>query len=368
MIDRLPARVVVVAAAAIVVSLGALGALSIGDVRSPALYALALALGLASSVSVVLRWPPERARAIATGVAVAVVAIGLLVVAVLPDDRPGYALWYPAFVWLPLSGLALRGHPRLALAAAVASAATTVGWAWQEPGVAPVQDGLYRVVSPTAVVVVAVGIHLLVQQNARAVERARAARAAAARARAASLAAAEERRQHLQQVEQIAVPVLRRLAEGDPVDARLATECRLLEAAVRDGIRGRHVVDPSVRDSVWAARSRGVEVVLLDDSGTEPGDDPPPIAQAVRRCLVELVEKVEAGVLTVRLSSPEDGTLVVVAPDAADLADRCRRTLQERGTGDAVVDVEPVERGSSEMVVTVSTALAPAPAGTRQAV
>lgn len=321
MIGRLPGRVVVLGIIGFVVVISALGAMSIRRVEAPGPYLLALALGLASVVAVLLRWPAGRERLVAVGVLLAVVAIGPLVVLVLPDGRPGYALWFPAFVWLPLSGLALRGHVVLALTGAGLSAATTMFWAWRAPDVG-LEDGVYRVVSPTAVVVVAAGIAILVRQYGQEVERAHAEQLEASRLAAGARAAEQERRTRLAQVEQIAAPVLLRLRDGDRVDERLRTECRLLEAALRDGIRGRHLVDPAVRETLWAARTRGVEVTLLDDSGTGAGA-PPAVGALVRRCTVELVERLEQGSVTVRLSSPEEGTVVVLAPGAAALAEAC---------------------------------------------
>ena len=135
---------------------------------------------------------------------------------------------------------------------------------------------------PHAVVVITVGIALLVRQYAGEVERARAEQLEAARLSAGARAAEAERRTRLAQIEQLAAPVLLLLrdggVDGGGVDERLATECRLLEAALRDGIRGRLLVDPAVRETLWAARTRGVEVTLLDDSGTEVGDTVPAVA------------------------------------------------------------------------------------------
>ena len=292
----------------------------------------------------------------AVGVLLAVVAIGPLVVSVLPDGRPGYALWYPGFVWVPLSGLALRGHPVLALLGAGLSAATTMAWAVLEPDVM-LEDGLYRVVSPTAVVVITVGIALLVRQYAGEVERARAEQLLAARLSAGARAAEAERRTTLAQIEQLAAPVLLLLrdggVDGGGVDERLATECRLLEAALRDGIRGRLLVDPAVRETLWAARTRGVEVTLLDDSGTEAGDTVPAVAEVLRRCLVEVVEHLENGVVTARLSGPDEATLVVITPDAGDVALACRPALSAQDGWVPGVRVRVGDEAPDELVVTV---------------
>jgi hypothetical protein len=352
-IGQLPGRVVVLGIIGFVVAIGALGAISIRDVTSPPLYALALVLGLTSVAAVLLPWPPGREQWVATGVVAGVVGLGLLVVAVLPPGRPGYALWFPAFVWIPMAGLALRGHSALALVGTALSAATTLAWAADEPGADIMVDGLYRVVSPSASVVVALGIALLVRQYGEEVERAHAEQLEAARLSAGAQAAEEERRVRLAQIEQIAAPVLLRLRDGAEVDERLATECRLLEAALRDGIRGRHLVDAAVRETLWAARTRGVEVTLLDDSGTEAGGGAPPLADVVRRCTVELVEKLERGSVTVRLSAPDEATLVVLTQDAGAVAESCRAGLAAHEGHLADIDVEHSEDVADELVVTL---------------
>ncbi len=365
MIGHLPGRVVAFAIVGFLLVIGALGAISISTVTSPPLYVVALGLGLASVVTVLLPWPPGTERRLAAGVVLAVLNLGVAVVVVLPPgERPGYALWYPSFVWVPLSGLALRGWAGHALTGAALSALTTVVWAWSQAGI-PVADGVYRVVSPTAVVVVAVGIARLVRQYGQEVDRAHAQQVEAARLTAGARAAEDERRVRLAQIEQMAAPVLRRLRDGTPVDDRLATECRLLEAALRDGIRGRHLVDLAVRETLWSARTRGVEVTLLDDSGTGAADGPPPVAVVVRRCTVELVEKLERGTVVVRLSEPDEATLVVLAPDAAELAASCRASLAGRDHSTAHIEVEHHEEASEELVVTVR--LGPPPARTPRA-
>jgi len=355
---------VVLGTVGFVVVLCALGFTSLEVVTSPGPYVAALLLGLASVVAVLLPWPPAHERLAAVAVTVAVVGLGLLVVSVLPGGRPGYALWFPGFVWVPLGGLALRGHPVLALLGASMSAATTMAWAVLEPDVG-LEDGLYRVVSPTAVVVVTVGIAVLVQQYAVEVEKAREEQLQAARLSAGARAAEAERRSRLAQIEQLAAPVLLLLRDSEGVDERLRTECRLLEAALRDGIRGRHLVDAAVRETLWAARSRGVDVTLLDDSGTDAGDTPPAVADVVRRCLVEVVEKLENGVVTARLPGPDEATLVVITTDAGDVALACRSVLAAldgTGTGTgagagagagAEVQVRLTNEADDELVVTV---------------
>lgn len=62
-------------------------------------------------------------------------------------------------------------------------------------------------------------------------------------------------------------PLLTRVAQGTTLTDGDVTEARLIEAKLRDGIRGRGLDVPRVRNAVWEARRRGVSVSVLDDGG-----------------------------------------------------------------------------------------------------
>jgi len=72
----------------------------------------------------------------------------------------------------------------------------------------------------------------------------------------------------------IAAPMLRRIADrnGDLTDAQRG-ECRMLEAAIRDEIRGRMLLTDAVRSEVQRARERGATVTLLDEGGIDDLDE-----------------------------------------------------------------------------------------------
>lgn len=364
MIGDVRRRIIVLATTGYVGVHVLLGLDSIGTVTSPSPYLMAMALVVAASVAVFLPLPPRAARLLGPGVATAAIVAGLLVVSVLPDGRPGYALWYPSLAHIPLAGIALRGHTRDALAGAAASAATTLWWAASSSTVG-LEDGLYRVVTPTATVVVAIGIATLVRQYAAEVDRSHHEQEAAARLSAAAEASHTERAHRLAEIEQVAAPLLRQLASGRPVDASTATECRLVEAALRDGIRGRGLVAGPVRETVWAARSRGVQVSLLDDAGTAPTAPEAAVAATLRECAVTLLELLEDGVATVRLAASDEGTIVVVDPRPVEVARTCARLLtsgraQEAGEAPEV----SVEAGEEEIVVRVQARTSAALTGT----
>ena len=89
------------------------------------------------------------------------------------------------------------------------------------------------------------------------------------RAAAEATMAAEngERDRQLARLDKVARPILERIAEGAELTAAEREQCRLLEAELRDGLRAPQLVTDELSSAARGARSRGVEVVLLDDGG-----------------------------------------------------------------------------------------------------
>lgn len=91
----------------------------------------------------------------------------------------------------------------------------------------------------------------------------------AMRAAAEATMAAEhsERVRQLSRLDELARPMLERIARGvelTPADREI---CRLLEAELRDGLRAPQLATDQLNAAARGARSRGVEVLLLDDGG-----------------------------------------------------------------------------------------------------
>lgn len=76
-----------------------------------------------------------------------------------------------------------------------------------------------------------------------------------------------ERRDRIRRIDDRVRPLLSRIAEGHEVTDDDIVDARLVEAKLRDGIRGRALDVPRVRACVWEARRRGVSVSVLDDGG-----------------------------------------------------------------------------------------------------
>ncbi|ANP71447.1 hypothetical protein [Cryobacterium arcticum] len=148
---------------------------------------------------------------------------------------------------------------------------------------------------------------------------------ARARCDATTVAALDEREAELRRVNLLARPTLQMLAAPHVLTAPERAQCLLVEARLRDAIRGRALFVPQVTEAVTAARQRGVDVTVLDDSG----DTPPDGLAALAHTVAEVLGTVQHGRVTVRVlpaGRPEIATLVIesgaqriltVGPDGA---------------------------------------------------
>lgn len=143
----------------------------------------------------------------------------------------------------------------------------------------------------------------------------------AGRRRSAELAAARatslERDAQLRELDRLARPLLDRIAAGDDLDDADRLACRLLEAQLRDRLRAPGLDLPAIADAARSARARGVEVVLLDDSGGADALD-----EAARTRVVDAVvgalDSTRTGDVRVRLLPPGRAAVasVIVRDDA----------------------------------------------------
>jgi hypothetical protein len=227
-----------------------------------------LAMGLYLIATVASLWPSERLRLrvwiVALDLGVAVV-IPLLVTAALDPTRDnGYATWYVAAIGTLMTILAVRGGIIVAWVGVGFLALQTVLWA----GVGAL-GGIGVIGSMVWVAVAQISTATI----AKATRDARAfavAQRGAVEWKAAQDARTTEREARLRQTERVAAPMLRRIAESDGLlSEQERADCRLLEATIRDEIRGRALLDDGVRDAVRTARSSGITVTLLVDGGID---------------------------------------------------------------------------------------------------
>lgn len=136
-------------------------------------------------------------------------------------------------------------------------------------------------------------------------------------AKAAAEATAAERRERLAELDILATPLLRRLVEGRTPSVEDRLEYALAEADLRDSVRGRSFRVPEVSRAVYAARRRGVGVILLDDSGAPvPSIDLDRVHDAVVHALDAAVD----GVVTARLMPTGREQIATILVDGSTYA------------------------------------------------
>ena len=125
-------------------------------------------------------------------------------------------------------------------------------------------------------------------------------------------AAAKERQQRLAQVLGTAVPLLSVIKDAQgPIDEELKQSARLVEATLRDNLRGRDLLNSAMSKEVQRLRSLGCEVLILDEGGTAS------LTSAERDALlqkaVDALQIVQSGRVTIRSPKAEEFKITVVA-------------------------------------------------------
>jgi hypothetical protein len=147
---------------------------------------------------------------------------------------------------------------------------------------------------------------------------------------AADVAATLERNRRLSELDAFATPLLTLLVSGTELTDRDRREFAVAEAELRDGLRARTLSVPPIVEAARAARRRGVDVVLLDDSDPDslaPHDLAVVIDQVEQtlrdtdegRVVARLLPADRDGVATVLVDS-RDGATTAVIPASAEPA------------------------------------------------
>jgi hypothetical protein len=125
-------------------------------------------------------------------------------------------------------------------------------------------------------------------------------------------AASLERQRRLSQVLGTAVPLLSVIKDMKaPLDEELRQSAKLVEATLRDNLRGRDLLNLAMTNEVQRLRNLGVEVLILDEGGTES------LTPAERNDLlnkaVAALQVVTQGRVTIRSPKADEFKLTVVA-------------------------------------------------------
>ncbi|MFC9872676.1 ATP-binding protein [Nocardia salmonicida] len=111
-----------------------------------------------------------------------------------------------------------------------------------------------------------------------------------------------ERGKHLAAFDEIVRPVIVEIARGQVLSERSQQECALLEARLRDGLRGGVLADHALAQPIHAARRRGVEILLYDDHGID--DCTTATRDALFATVATELDAVSQGRVTIRISPP----------------------------------------------------------------
>jgi hypothetical protein len=236
------------------------------------------------------------------------VALPLLVTSQLDASASnGYGTWYVAAVGTLMTIVAVRRRQIFAWIGVGFLVVQTVWWTGQVQAL-----GSLGVIGSVVWVSAAVLLAHALARAARDVSQFIKAERQAAQWQAAQEAHLSERQHRLAHTYRMAAPLLTEIVR---TDARLTEhqrqECRLLEATMRDEIRGRQLLNDEVRTEVLDARRRGTTVTLLDEGGLDDLDSP--TLESVLHRLADAVRRARVDTLIVRTvpRSPEIAVTVV---------------------------------------------------------
>lgn len=265
------------------------------------LYLVAISWAIVARNGLVLKDPPAALAIIAAG------TIPLFgVIAIGPEIESPYQTWYVVGIANLMSVLAIRQRLRLAWAGMVIMILEFVFWRGFETLFASGVIGAF-----------------LILATAHAVSRVLASSDKAATELINRALQEDSNRELESEVRKIAtsrisetltavLPLLLlikekkgRLSKAD------AKQLLLTEAAIRDQIRGRGFTSKKLAAAIFEARSRGVEVQLLDDGGVETAASQN--RKAVVDQLIENLQKVKSGKVVIRSAPGETWTVTMVA-------------------------------------------------------
>lgn len=283
---------------------------TISDSRAPLLVPLVLALYAGVCAATTLDPRPR----LSLPASIATIAVGPISVLLLsPHIRDGgYTAWYVGAATGFLFLLSIRERILLAaigcvLLVAALMVVTTTPTA--------VTDAALVGARQSAIVATGMLFAVGIRRTSRDIRRVTAAASERAASEAAAVAAAAERSRRLADLETAVGPLLTKIASGSPITDADAARFAAAEAELRDSLRARGLRRTEIVEAARGARSRGVDVVLLDDS------DPAQLDQArlaeFSAVVAEALREAPDGRVTVRLLPPGRDHLGTVVVDGS---------------------------------------------------
>jgi hypothetical protein len=312
-------------------------ALSRGLPANPWPIFVAMGLYVAATMLSLAPWGPSRMPIWMAAFNLAVVvAMPLLVTHELDPAQNvnggnGYATWYVAAVGTLMTITSTRRRHSIAWIGVSFLVAQTI--LWSGPG-ALVDVGVIGSVSWVAV------SHILSSGMAKASrdsQRFALAEREATDWQAAQEAHVFERQFRLDQTSSMALAMLREIQQGGgKLTESQRQECLHLEGAIRDEIRGRKLLNDSVREQVMSARRRGATVTLLDEGGIDDlsEDD----LQRVLNRLAEALASTDADKFIAR-TVPEGSDTAITVVGLRTVGDGSASALGQESLEDDEVDL-----------------------------
>ncbi|TFC89810.1 ATP-binding protein [Cryobacterium sp. TMT2-10] len=254
-------------------------------------------LALVLAALIMARPDNNRMTRVRAGVVVALCALAGALVAfpMTPANPTPFGHWYLGAITLLLVVLAVRGRSDLAWLGYALMTVVAIVWCLVNglPGV----NGLEMVSRHAGTLLAGSLFALGMARSTQALSVLNGERALHSAAAATTVAAIEERESQLARVNVLSRPILDLLAQSTELGPELRAECLLVEATLRDAMRARALFVEPLVSATRAARLRGVEVTLLDDSG----DHQPVQMSAVVAAVADELNVLVSGRLTARV-------------------------------------------------------------------
>lgn len=259
-------------------------------------------------------WPDSLLpRWVAQLTVIVIAAVNFLVLPqIITTGWPGYASWCTGAGSDLSRGLLMRGRPVYAWAGSAATTLATAYW------VISTGRPLFMIFTyMLGHYFTLASWHGVAHLSTRATTQIAATQRETARLQAQQHAHEEADRimtSRMASVRQRVTPLLTRIADGTAPTPELCNQAYLLEAELRDEIRAPFFTDTSIVTSAQAARRRGTEVILLDDSGDNTTIDDRARANAVNY-VTNFLDLTQSNRVVIRLNPPRRPTLLTIVTD-----------------------------------------------------
>ena len=259
-------------------------------------------------------WPDSLLpRWVAQLTVIVIAAVNFLVLPqIITTGWPGYASWCTGAGSDLSRGLLMRGRPVYAWAGSAAATLATAYWV--------ISTGRPLLMIFTYMLghyFTLASWHGVAHLSTRATTQIAATQRETARLQAQQRAHEEAdsiMTSRMAAVRQRVTPLLTQVANGRAPTSELRSQAYLLEAELRDEIRAPFFTGTSIVTSAQAARRRGTEVILLDDSGDSTAIDGQVRTNAVNY-VTKLLDLTQSNRVVIRLYPPRRPTLLTIVTD-----------------------------------------------------